>query len=75
MTVNIPQNLDVVFVNELKATEKAMSQELQRSGKWVSIWRIVGKYSNISIFNVFGIVLSYFPPVLIIGIKVFQFYP
>ncbi len=52
MTVNIPHNLDAAFVNELKATEKAMSQELQRSGKWVNIWRIVGKYSNISIFNV-----------------------
>lgn len=52
MTVKIPHDLDVNFVNELKAKEKAMSQDLQRSGKWVDIWRIVGKYSNISIFNV-----------------------
>ena len=52
MTVKIPHDLEVNFVNELKAKEKAMSQDLQRSGKWVDIWRIVGKYSNISIFNV-----------------------
>jgi muconolactone D-isomerase len=52
MTVKIPHDSDVNFINELKAKEKAMSQDLQRSGKWVDIWRIVGKYSNISIFNV-----------------------
>jgi muconolactone D-isomerase len=52
MTVKIPHDADANFVNELKAKEKAMSQDLQRSGKWVDIWRIVGKYSNISIFNV-----------------------
>ncbi len=52
MTVNIPFNLDKDYVNVLKEKEKAMSQELQRSGKWVDIWRVVGKYANISIFNV-----------------------
>ena len=52
MTVNIPQNLDKDYVNVLKEKEKAMSQELQRSGKWVDIWRVVGRYANVSIFNV-----------------------
>ena len=52
MTVNIPFNLDKEYVNLLKEKEKAMSQELQRSGKWVDIWRIVGRFANISIFNV-----------------------
>jgi catechol 1,2-dioxygenase len=52
MTVNIPFNLDKDYVNVLKDKEKAYSQELQRSGKWVDIWRIVGRFANISIFNV-----------------------
>ncbi len=38
--------------NEIKAVEKAYSQELQRQGKWRHIWRITGQYSNISIFDV-----------------------
>jgi catechol 1,2-dioxygenase len=52
MTVQIPHNLDKDYVADLKVKEKAMSQALQRSGKWVDIWRVVGKYANVSIFNV-----------------------
>lgn len=52
MNVKIPHDLEETVVNDLKAKERALSQELQRSGKWVSIWRVVGKYANISIFNV-----------------------
>ena len=37
---------------ETVAREKAYSQELQRSGKWRELWRIVGQYSNISVFDV-----------------------
>ena len=29
-----------------------MSQELQRSGKWRHLWRIAGRYSNISVLDV-----------------------
>ena len=39
---------------ELLAAEKAYSQELQRKGEWQSIWRCVGEYANISIFDVAG---------------------
>lgn len=52
MNVKIPHDLDETVANDLKAKERAMSQELQSSGKWVNIWRIVGKYANISLFNV-----------------------
>jgi muconolactone D-isomerase len=52
MTLSVPYDIDKVLFNGLKTREKAMSQELQRSGKWVNIWRIVGKYANISLFNV-----------------------
>ena len=32
--------------------KKAYSQDLQRSGRWVHIWRIAGQYSNLSVFDV-----------------------
>ena len=38
--------------NEIKAREKAYSQDLQRDGRWKSIWRVVGEYANYSIFDV-----------------------
>ncbi|ATO20177.1 muconolactone delta-isomerase [Acinetobacter sp. LoGeW2-3] len=52
MDVNIPRDLPEAQVNEIKAVEKAYSQELQRQGKWRHIWRVTGQYSNISIFDV-----------------------
>lgn len=52
MDVDIPRDLDPEVRAETLATEKAYSQDLQRQGKWPEIWRIVGQYSNISIFDV-----------------------
>jgi muconolactone D-isomerase len=52
MQVNIPDNLDPGRVEEIKAAEKARAIELQKSGKWPHLWRVVGKYSNISILDV-----------------------
>ncbi len=52
MDVNIPKDMPEATANEIKAVEKAYSQELQRQGKWRHIWRITGQYSNISIFDV-----------------------
>ncbi|WP_024443648.1 MULTISPECIES: muconolactone Delta-isomerase [unclassified Mycobacterium] len=52
MDVRIPHDLDPQVRAEIVASEKAYSQDLQRSGKWPHIWRIVGEYSNISIFDV-----------------------
>ncbi|MFF0818049.1 muconolactone Delta-isomerase [Rhodococcus sp. NPDC003318] len=52
MDVAIPRDLDPDVREQTVAKEKAYSQELQRSGKWRHIWRIVGQYSNISIFDV-----------------------
>jgi muconolactone D-isomerase len=36
----------------LLTREKAYSQDLQRAGKWLHIWRVVGAYSNLSVFDV-----------------------
>ncbi|WP_226344164.1 muconolactone Delta-isomerase [Agilicoccus flavus] len=52
MDVALPTDLDPTVRDETLAREKAYSQELQRGGEWVSIWRCVGKYSNLSIFDV-----------------------
>lgn len=52
MTVNIPDSLPKVQADEIKAKEKAYSQRLQREGKWRHIWRVVGQYANVSIFDV-----------------------
>lgn len=52
MDVDIPRDLDPAEREDVVARERAYSQELQRGGEWPHIWRIVGHYSNISIFDV-----------------------
>lgn len=51
MDVNIPVDLPVETVNEIKVREKAYSQDLQRDGRWCHIWRVVGEYANYSVFD------------------------
>jgi len=52
MDVRIPHDLDPEVRSETVTREREYSQQLQRSGKWPHIWRIVGEYSNVSIFDV-----------------------
>lgn len=52
MDVNIPPGYDLEHFEELKVAEKARFQDLQRAGVWRHIWRVVGQYSNVSIFDV-----------------------
>ncbi|WGX95678.1 muconolactone Delta-isomerase [Nocardioides sp. L-11A] len=52
MDVAIPRDLDPAERDDVVARERAYSQELQRNGEWAHLWRIVGQYSNISIFDV-----------------------
>lgn len=52
MDVNIPRDLPAAEANEIKAREKAYSQDLQRDGRWKSLWRVVGEYANYSVFDV-----------------------
>jgi muconolactone D-isomerase len=52
MDVRIPLDFDPSEAARLKAEEKVRFQELQRSGKWRHIWRVVGHYKNVSIFDV-----------------------
>ena len=54
MDVDIPKSIDADEVARLKGAEKARFQELQAAGTWRHIWRVVGQYSNLSIFDVPG---------------------
>ncbi|WP_346017121.1 muconolactone Delta-isomerase family protein [Pseudenhygromyxa sp. WMMC2535] len=51
MRVNPPHPATEDFL-ERKAQEKQMALELQREGKWPHLWRVVGEYSNYSVFEV-----------------------
>ncbi|AZY51343.1 muconolactone Delta-isomerase [Bordetella avium] len=52
MQVNLPVDMPADKADKLKADEKALAQKLQHEGKWQSLWRVVGRYANVSIFNV-----------------------
>jgi muconolactone D-isomerase len=52
MTVQIPHDVDPEKIKQLGAQEHARAAELQQQGKWLHLWRIVGKLANVSIFNV-----------------------
>jgi muconolactone D-isomerase len=52
MDVQIPSTLPEQQANDIKAREKAYAQDLQRSGQWKHLWRVVGEYANYSVFDV-----------------------
>lgn len=52
MTVSVPAGTDDALVARLGEQEHERAAELQRSGKWLHLWRIVGQWSNVSVFDV-----------------------
>lgn len=52
MEVRLPPNMDAAVAEELKAVEREKAKELQRLGKWLHLWRVAGRYANVSIFDV-----------------------
>ena len=52
MDVVVPEDIDPNVFEVTKEKEKKYAEELQKSGKWRHLWRIVGQYKNISIFDV-----------------------
>ncbi|MGN6084758.1 muconolactone Delta-isomerase [Trinickia sp.] len=52
MDVHLPHDMPQAQAEEIKAREKAYSQQLQRDGKWQQLHRIVGEYANYSVFDV-----------------------
>lgn len=52
MDVIVPHDVDKDAFEALKAAEKQRSAELQRAGTWRHLWRVAGRYANVSIFDV-----------------------
>ena len=52
MDVRIPLDMDADVKADLVAREKAYAQEVQRSGRWPHLWRVAGRFANVSILDV-----------------------
>lgn len=52
MQVQFPESMSAEEVASKQAQEKEYSQALQRSGEFEAIYRVVGRYANVSIFEV-----------------------
>jgi muconolactone D-isomerase len=52
MDVQFPPNFPAERADELKQAERDRAKELQRAGIWRHLWRVAGRYSNLSIFDV-----------------------
>jgi muconolactone D-isomerase len=52
INVQVPHDADPEKLKELNAREHERAKELQLQRKWTHLWRVAGKYANISIFNV-----------------------
>lgn len=52
MDVSLPHDLDPGRRAELVAAEQDRALELQKLGVWPHLWRVVGRYSDISVFDV-----------------------
>ena len=52
MTVRLPATLPAAEADALKATEREVAQGLMRQGIWRHLWRVAGRYANVSIFDV-----------------------
>jgi muconolactone D-isomerase len=52
MDVNIPVDMSQEAADAIKAKEREYAQSLQKDGRWVHLWRVVGEYANYSVFDV-----------------------
>ena len=52
MRVSVPPLLPETEWQRLKDAEKALALQLQREGVWQHLWRVAGRYENVSVFDV-----------------------
>jgi muconolactone D-isomerase len=50
--VRVPRDLDPEVLKRLQEHEHDRAKELQLQGKWTHLWRVAGKFSNVSVFDV-----------------------
>ncbi|EJM95747.1 muconolactone Delta-isomerase [Herbaspirillum sp. YR522] len=54
MDVQLPHTMPKESADALKSAERELAQRLQHEGKWRHLWRVAGRYANVSIFDVAG---------------------
>ncbi|MGA8339467.1 MAG: muconolactone Delta-isomerase [Solirubrobacteraceae bacterium] len=52
MEVRLPHDMPTDQADELKAREREYSQALQRDGRWAHLWRVAGRWANVSVLDV-----------------------
>ena len=52
MDVHIPHGADPEKIKQLGELEHERANELQLQRKWIHLWRVVGKFANVSVFDV-----------------------
>jgi muconolactone D-isomerase len=52
MNVRIPRDADQDQVKKLSKQEHERAKLLQEQRKWLHLWRVAGKFANVSIFDV-----------------------
>jgi muconolactone D-isomerase len=52
MEVRLPHDMPPDQADELKARERAYSGALQADGRWPHLWRVAGRYANVSVLDV-----------------------
>ncbi len=52
MDVHVPPGTDAQKIEQLGALEHERARELQLQRKWLHLWRVVGKFANVSVFDV-----------------------
>jgi muconolactone D-isomerase len=52
ITVRVPYDADTEQVKRLAELEHERAKTLQEQGKWLHLWRVAGKFANVSIFDV-----------------------
>ena len=52
MEVRLPSDMSEERADQLRARERAYSQAAQRDGRWPHLWRVAGRYANVSVLDV-----------------------
>jgi muconolactone D-isomerase len=52
MEVRLPPDMDAQQAQQLRDAEREYSQQAQRDGRWPHLWRVAGRYANVSVLDV-----------------------
>lgn len=51
MRVELPHDMPADVAQAIKQREREYAQRLQHEGAWRHLWRVVGEYANVSVFD------------------------